>query len=151
MKYNLKIICKTANALHKAGYSRSQAFVFAWAMEKQGAAVKVKGVTKENRQAALQHLRRYDPRDVSVRLQREPGNLYDDNAVAVVAAVRGRGAYKMGYLPRAAAVALAPLMDAGKAISSDFQGVRGGFLPGINYGLSIQVKITAVPLGVSST
>ncbi len=92
---NLSIICKTANFLHKAGYSRSKAFMIAWAMEK-GTTVKVKGVSKENRQVAIQNLLRYNPQDVSIRLEREPENLYDNNAIAVVAAVRGRGAYKMG-------------------------------------------------------
>lgn len=138
--FNFSIICRTANVLHKAGYSRSNAFVIAWAMEK-GMTTKVKGVSKENRQTALQHLLRYAPQDVSIRLDREPENLYDQDAIAVVAAVRGRGAYKMGYLPRPVAAVLAPLMDAGKAVHSGFQGVRGGYLPGMSYGLVIQVRI----------
>ncbi len=147
MKYNLRIICRAANRLHKAGYSRSRAFIFAWAMEKQGAAVKVRGVTVGRRQAALQHLLRYDPKDVSIRLEREPGNLYDANAVAVVAAVRGRGSYKMGYLGRPVAAVLAPLMDAGKAIRGGFGGVLGGYLPGMSFGMAVRVKLAAVPLG----
>ena len=138
--FNLKNVCSTANALHSAGYSRSQAFIFAWAMEK-GTAVKVRGVSKESRQKALCHLLRYDPQDISIRLQREPENLFDHNAIVVVAAVRGRGAYKVGYLSCYVAAVLAPLMDAGKVIQSKYKEVKGGYLPGINYGLAIMVKM----------
>ena len=96
--FNFSVICRMANALHKVGYSRSNAFITAWAMEK-GMTTKVKGVSKENRQTALQHLLCYAQQDVSIRLDREPENLYNQDAIAVIAAVRGRGAYKMGYLP----------------------------------------------------
>jgi hypothetical protein len=123
--FNLHEICKTANTLLKAGYNRSQAFIKAWSMAK-GMVTKVKGVTKENRQTAIRHLLRYNPQDVTIQLQRERDNVYDGNAIAVVAAVRGRGAYKMGYLPAVLSGMIAPLMDAGKAIRSGYQEVRGG-------------------------
>lgn len=138
--FNLHVICKTANSLIKAGYNRSQSFIMAWAMAK-GMTTKVKGVTKENRQTALQHLLRYNPQNVTTQLQRERDNLYDSNAISVVAAVQGHGAYKMGYLPAILAKTIAPLMDVGKAISGYYKEVRGGYLPGMSYGLSIQVRI----------
>lgn len=138
--FNLHVICKTANSLIKAGYNRSQAFILAWTMAK-GITTKVKGVTKENRQTALQHLLRYNPQDVTVRLQRERNNLYDCNAVAVVVTVADRGAFKIGYLSAVLAKIITPLMDTGKTVTSSYTEVRGGYLPGINYGLAIQVRI----------
>lgn len=138
--FNLHLICKVANALHKSGHSRSNSFLIAWSMVR-GITTRVKGVARENRQAAIQHLLRYDQQDISIRLQREPENLYDHSAIAIVAAVRGHGAYKMGYLSHMVSAVIAPLIDAGEAIHSGFFGVKGGYLPGINYGLAIWIKI----------
>lgn len=138
--FNLQLICKTANALTKVGHSRSQAFVLAWVMAK-GMNSKVAGVTHGKRQTALQRLLQYDPAEVSVHLHREPENLYDANATAVIVSVHGRGAYKMGYLPSPIATVIAPLIDTGKVIQSMYQAVKGGYLPGMNYGLAIQIRI----------
>ena len=45
---------------------------------------------------------------IDIRMQpvRDTKNRYDHNAVAVVATVRGKGYFCMGYLPRAAAALL---------------------------------------------
>jgi hypothetical protein len=129
-----------ANRLVAQGYNRANAMVKAWALVKLPAvATKVAGVTFGNRQKAVQHLAQYAPEMVSIRLEREQGNEYDKNAVAVYAAVEGRGAYHMGYLPKALAALIAPLLDAGKAVSALFKEVRGGYEPYMNYGMALEV------------
>ena len=96
--YNLSIICKTADSLRKSGYTLSQAFKMAWKLAKGTAVTKVAGVSLEQRQKAIEHLRRYSPDTVRVSLTREAGNIYDKNAIAVYASVNSGKAYKMGYI-----------------------------------------------------
>jgi ADP-ribosylglycohydrolase len=113
----------------------------AWALVKlPRLETKVAGVTYENRQLALEHLARCAPEAISIRLEREQGNEHDRNAVAVYAAVEGKGAYHMGYLPRALAGFIAPLLDAGKAVGALFREVRGGGDPWMSLGLGIEVR-----------
>ena len=69
---NRSIICKVANQLHKSGYTLSQSFRLAWRLAKGKASVKVAGVTKGNRQQAIEHLKRYSLDMVSFILKREP-------------------------------------------------------------------------------
>ena len=47
----------------------------------------------------------------------------------------------MGYLPRALAAFVAPLMDAGKAVQGLFRRVKGLYEPFMNYGLEIEVRV----------
>ena len=70
--YNRSVICKVANNLRKQGYTLSAAFRAAWRLAKSKAAVKVAGVSKGNRQVAIDHLRSYAAECVQVTLQREP-------------------------------------------------------------------------------
>ena len=129
-----------ANRLVSQGYNRPHAMVKAWALVKlPKLETKVMGVTYGNRQKAIEHLARYAPQAVSIRLEREAGNGHDRNAVAVWAAVEGKGAYHMGYLPRALAAFIAPLLDAGKAVTALFREVRGGYEPWMNLGLRLEV------------
>jgi len=129
-----------ANRLVAQGWGRATAMIRAWALVKlPKLETKVAGVTYGNRQQALEHLTRYAPEAVSIRLEREQGNEHDRNAVAVWAAVEGKGAYHMGYLPRSLAAFVAPLLDAGKAVRALFKEVRGGYEPYMNYGLRVEV------------
>jgi len=129
-----------ANRLVSQGWGRATAMIRAWALVKlPRLETKVAGVTYGNRQQALEHLTRYAPEAVSIRLEREQGNEHDRNAVAVWAAVEGKGSYHMGYLPRTLAAFVAPLMDAGKAVGALFKEVRGGYEPYMNYGLRVEV------------
>jgi hypothetical protein len=129
-----------ANRLVSQGYNRPHAMVKAWALVKlPKLETKVAGVTYGNRQKAIQHLAQYDPAAISIHLEREQGNAHDRNAVAVWAAVEGKGAYHMGYLPRALAAFIAPLLDAGKAVGAMFREVRGGYEPYMNLGLRVEV------------
>ena len=110
-----------ANALVKQGASRSVAMVRAWITVKlHRIDTKTTGVTHGNRQKLLARLSRYSPDEITIKLNREPENAADKNAVQVIAAVKGKGAAVMGYLNRHLAAAIAPLMDKGKAVASAF-------------------------------
>ncbi len=131
-----------ANRLVKQGYNRSNAMCKAWALVKMPLIeTKVAGVTFGKRQKAIEHLSRYNPDQISIRLYRDAENTRDSNAVAVYAKVEGKGGYRMGYLPRALAAFVAPLLDAGKAIGSAYKEIRGMYQPYMNYGLAITLKV----------
>ena len=131
-----------ANKLVTQGYNRANAMVKAWVLVKMPLVeTKVSGVTFGKRQKAIQHLSRYNPQDITINLVRERENPQDNNAVAVYAAVRGKGRYCMGYLPKALAAFIAPLMDAGKAVHSTFKEIRGLYEPYMNYGSGIEVRV----------
>lgn len=131
-----------ANSLVKQGYNRAFAMVKAWALVKlQSVPTKVSGVTYGKRQTALEHLTRYAPQAVRISLYRDKANAADHNAVAVIASVQGKGAYTIGYLPKALASFIAPLMDGGKAVYSRLQAICGGQALYLNYGMRIEVIV----------
>lgn len=131
-----------ANRLVKHGVARSAAMVKAWVLVKLASVeTRVAGVTYERRQEAIEHLAHYSAEEITITLKREPENRYDRNAIAVVAAVMGKGRYCMGYLPRGLAAFVAPIMDKGQAVQSYFKGVRGYYGANMNYGLAIGLKI----------
>ena len=131
-----------ANRLVKQGYNRTNAMVKAWVLIKmQSVSTKVSGVTYGKRQQAIEHLTHYRPENIRISLYRDRTNAYDSNAVAVIATVRNKGAYTMGYLPKALAAFIAPLIDSGKMIASRFREIRGMYQPFINYGLEIELRV----------
>ncbi len=131
-----------ANRFVKNGLPRRMAMIKAWGIAKNpDIDTKVKGVTVGRRQTALDHLRRYAAADIAITLERESGNAADSNAVAVIATVKGKGSYQVGYLPRYIAAVVAPLMDASKAVTAAFQEVRGGERAKPNFGLAIGITI----------
>ncbi len=135
-------VMSIANKLVAQGYNRANAMIKAWALVKMPQVItKAAGVTYGKRQKALEHLARYAPEQISIRLERERDNEFDRNAVAVIATVQGKGSYCMGYLPRALAAFVAPLMDAGKAVQGLFRRVKGLYEPFMNYGLEIEVRV----------
>ena len=85
-----------------ATMDRSDAFVKAWVIVKQGSLeLAVKGVSFGNRQTALRRLAAYNPADVRAFIVPEPNNPTDPAAVAVHVGVQnGRGLYCLGYLPK---------------------------------------------------
>ena len=131
-----------ANKLVKEGYGRSTAMIKAWVLVKLPQVVtKVSGVTHGKRQQALEHLTQYSPEDIRIYLKRESDNAFDKNAVKVVVSVRNKGAYTIGYLPRALAAFIAPLLDTGKIIKTAYSGVVGMYEPYMNYGLRITLAV----------
>lgn len=139
--YNLSIICKTANCLRKSGYTLSQAFRMAWKLAKGTASVKVAGVTKERRQEAIEHLRRYAPDTVRVSLTREAENFHDKNVIAVYAQVRSGKAYKMGYIPAAVACLLSNVIDNIACLNATLKAITGGFYRDMCFGLQITLSM----------
>lgn len=131
-----------ANKLVKQGYNRANAMVKAWVLVKlPNICTKVAGVTYGKRQQAIEHLTHYRPENIRISLYRDKANAYDRNAVAVIATVKGKGSYTMGYLPKALAAFIAPLMDAGRTITSRLASIKGTNEPYLNYGMGIEVKI----------
>ena len=131
-----------ANKLVAQGYNRANAMVKSWVLVKMPLIqTKVAGVTFGKRQLAIEHLSHYNQMDISITLIRERENMYDVNSVAVVASVAGKGSYIVGYLPKALAAFIAPLLDAGKQIKGTFKEVRGLYQPFINFGLGIEVSV----------
>lgn len=131
-----------ANRLVAEGYNRVNAMIKAWVLIKLPLVeTKVSGTTYGKRQEAIEHLTRYEASRIRITLKRDKRNPADRNAVAVIATVIGKGSYCMGYLPKALAGFIAPLMDTGKTVYSAFKGVRGLYAPYMNYGLAICIKI----------
>lgn len=131
-----------ANRIVKQGYNRANAMAKAWVLVKmQSVSTKVSGVTYGKRQQAIEHLSHYRHEDIRISLYRDRTNTYDSNAVAVIATVRNKGAYTMGYLPKVLAAFIAPLMDSGKLIVSRFRNIKGMYQPFMNYGLEIELTV----------
>lgn len=131
-----------ANRLVAQGFNRANAMAKAWILVKMPLVeTRVAGVTFGKRQLAIEHLTRYKPQDITIQLVRERASTYDVNSVAVVASVAGRGSYTVGYLPKALAAFVAPLLDAGKQLQGTFKEVRGLYQPYMNYGLRIEVRV----------
>ena len=139
--YNRSVICKVANNLRKKGYTLSTAFRAAWRLAKSKAAVKVAGVSKGNRQVAIDHLRSYAAECVQVTLQRERRNTYDSNAIAVLVSVNGSKAYKMGYVPAAVASILSGVIDKVTEIRASLQAITGGYYADMMSGLRLNLSI----------
>lgn len=133
-------VMTAANRLVKGGMCRSLAMVKAWALAKaDGLRIKVKGTSF--RQEALQQLIKLRPEDITVQLRREPHNSHDKNAVAVYAAAPDRRVYFIGYLAKAAAYVLAPLMDKGKAPEVRGLSIVGGFNEFVSLGARVAVRV----------
>lgn len=129
-----------ANRLVKHGITRSIATVKVWIIVKANALrTKVKGTSR--RQNALEKLSGVNPADISVKLKREPHNAHDSNAVAVYAALRDNRVFFIGYLPKAVAAVLAPLMDKDSEPSTKAFRVTGGFNPYVSYGAALAIAV----------
>lgn len=116
--------------------------VKAWTLVKmQTIETKATGVTYGKRQKALEHLKRYNNADIALHLKREKDNTHDSNAIAIIATVKNKGSYCIGYISRILARFLAPLIDSGRSIQGIFKEVRGGYEPYMNYGIAMQIII----------
>jgi len=135
-------VCIIANRLIKKGLSRSAAFCKAWQTVKaETLNIKVAGVTFGNRQTALEHLKKYAADNISINLERDTANEHDTNAVAVIATVKDKGSYKIGYIPQKLSATIAPLIDYGKSVKAQFKEVIGKYQSYHNYGLSVNLSI----------
>lgn len=140
MTINKSILVKTANYLVSTGMPRSTAFKAAWLMAKRGGVTKVSGVTYNNRQRLIERLSSYRPELVSITLRQDKANHYDNQAVAVVASVKGKGSATIGYIPATTARTLSRLMDRGLDLKASLDRVVGGY-QGYSYGARLRVAI----------
>ena len=140
---NRSLIFRNANKLVKQGFTRSEAMREAWRLAKlPEISVKVKGTAATaKRQEALEHLTRYSPELVSFRIAGQPDNPADPNAVAVVATVKGKGSFLIGYLARELAAQISTLLRAGLTLLSS-GAVTGGYAPYMNYGARVSLRFS---------
>lgn len=82
---------------------------------------KVSGVTFEGRQALIAQLTGREP----CRLQPEPDNPYDPNAIAVHVAKNGE-VWHIGFVPKEMAAKIAPFLE-GEALMVEIAEITGGF------------------------
>lgn len=82
---------------------------------------KVSGVTFEGRQALIAQLSGREP----CRLEPEPTNKYDPNAIAVKVA-HGADIWHIGYIPRGIAAEIAPYLE-GESLICQIEEITGGF------------------------
>lgn len=134
-----KAICKTANHLVSTGLNRCEAFKAAWLMDKRGGIAKVAGVTHDNRQRLIERLSAYSHYKITISLQRDKANIFDTNAIAVIASVQGKGSAIVGYIQAMTAFKLAMLIDKGIKLKAMLAGIVGGC--GLTYGLRVKVAI----------
>lgn len=129
-----------ANRLVKQGLTRSIATIKAWIIVKANALrTKVKGTSR--RQSELEKLAGVNPAGISVNLKREPHNVHDSNAIAVYAALRDNRVFFIGYLPKAVASVLAPLMDKDNEPHTKSFWITGGFNPYVSYGAALAIAV----------
>lgn len=82
--------------------------------------IRVAGVTFENRQDIIRQLNVSDP----CRIEPEPTNQYDPNALAVKVAHAG-AIHHVGFIPRDMAALIAPHL-AGESLTVSIQEITGG-------------------------
>lgn len=138
-----RMVATMANRLKKMGLTLSAAFKKAWELIKgKSINAKVAGVTKGSRQKALHRiLTAYRPEQVSVSLERDKANIYDNNAVNVVISVNGSKSYNLGCIPRNLAYIVSALMDKGIELKTAFKEVRGRYERYMNYVAVIMLQL----------
>lgn len=82
---------------------------------------RVAGVTFEGRQALIAQLTGREP----CRLQPEPDNHYDPNAIAVHVAKNGE-VWHIGFIPKELAAQISPFLD-GENLMCEIAEITGGF------------------------
>lgn len=83
---------------------------------------KVAGVTFDGRQALIAQLTGREP----CRLLPEPGNPYDENAIAVMVVIAMGSVWHIGYVPKELAAQVAPFLD-GESLMVTIAEITGGF------------------------
>lgn len=107
---------------------------------------KVAGVTFNGRQEMIERLHGTE----LCRLEPEPENLYDPNAIAVKIAMppeAGGDILHVGYIPKELAAEIAPHLE-GENLICEINEITGGFVKGngdtASYGLWLKVEIPNV-------
>ena len=137
-----KAVCAMANELKKAGYSLSQAFRKAWRRIKLSMTIRAAGVTADNRQERLEFLKQFGSNDLSVTLEREPGNRFDSNAIQIVVHILPISRRTViGYVPKGLARELAKVIDMGVQVKATLMQIIGGYSYKENLGALINITL----------
>lgn len=137
-----KAVCVMANELKKVGYSLSQAFKKAWAQVKNTMKVRVAGTTFENRQERLQFLKQFHQNDLTVTLEREPDNEFDNNAIQIIVHIKPISRRTViGYLPKELARELSKVIDIGIQVKASLIQIIGGYSYKEMLGALIDIRI----------
>lgn len=137
-----KAVCVMANELKKLGYSLSQAFKKAWAQVKNTMKVRVAGTTFENRQERLQLLRQFHQNDLTVTLEREPDNEFNNNAIQIIVHIKPISRRTViGYLPKELARELSKVIDIGIQVKASLIQIIGGYSYKEMLGALIDIRI----------
>lgn len=137
-----KAVCTMANELRKTGYSLSQAFRKAWKRVKLSMTIRAAGTTFENRQQCLKFLKQFQPKDLSVTLEREEDNRYDSSAIKIVAHIHSLSKKTViGYIPKEFARELAKVIDRGIQVKANLIQIIGGYSYKESLGALINIAI----------
>lgn len=137
-----KAVCVMANELKKAGYSLSDAFKKAWQRVKFSMTVRARGTSFGNRQECLGFIKRFRPDDLSVTLEKEPGNKLDSNAIRIVVHIHPITKKTIiGYIPRGLAKELSKVIDTGVDVKAKLLDVIGGYGPKETLGALVNIAI----------
>lgn len=137
-----KAVCIMANELKKAGYSLSQAFKTAWKRVKFSMTIRAAGTTFGNRQECLNFLKQFRQNDLSVTLEREPDNEYDNNAIQIVVHILSLSKRTViGYVPKELARELVKVLDMGIQVKASLMQIIGGYSYKETLGALINIAI----------
>lgn len=129
-----------ANRLVGKGYSRRVAMFKAWILAKaENLSTRIAGTSFGSRQNVLKAI---EGKPAQIKLVHEADNTADCNAVSVWVFAEGtRGYYRIGYLPKAVAYVVAPLLDRGEQLKLNSVAVTGGHKAGFSYGARLQLAV----------
>jgi hypothetical protein len=126
LKNRFSRVCSLGKRLFR-NTDRKEAFRQAWAIVKNSLEIRAAGTSFGRRPEALNRLVRYAPSQIRAVAVAEPSNPVDPAAVAIMVGVQGgRGLYKIGYVPRAAAPVVAALrtLPAARVVGDTVKGLR---------------------------
>lgn len=100
------------------------------------------GITFENRQKRLQFLGQFQPEELTVTLEREPNNTFDDNFIRIVIHITPiRRRTVIGYIPAGLARELSKVIDAGIQVKASLVRIIGGYDHKESYGVLINIAV----------
>lgn len=137
-----KAVCAMANQLRKAGYSLADAFRKAWQKVKLSMTIRAAGTTFENRQERLQFLKQFWSEDLTVTLEREKENKFDNNAIRIVVHIKPiRRKTVIRYLPKWLARELSKVIDMGIRVQAFLMQIIGGYTYKESLGALINIAV----------
>jgi hypothetical protein len=86
---------------------------------------KVRGVSFENRQDILRRLSYYKPQDIVLSFQSEANNPLDENAIKIIASIKGKGSAAIGYLSKEISVVVLPELKQNRQAIVMFNEITG--------------------------